>query len=451
MVHSRKSTSNNLQNRVKDVLRSKTKQNCHLAVALSGGIDSVVLLHLLVTLSKQMQFTLSAVHINHGISSNAVRWSKFCRDLCHAYDIPITVTQLNIRKESGVSLEAAARYGRYQVFNHLTSDYVILAQHLDDQAETLLLQLLRGAGTKGLGAMPILRKQTSDVAPQILRPLLDVSRSKIEEYAKQNTLNWINDESNDNTVFDRNFLRHEILPLLGKRYPAYQKTLSRSSHHLAEASDLLNELAEIDSKDCIISGKLQVNKLRLLSIPRAKNLLRFTLSQQGATLPSTTKLDDMLHQLLSSRIDAQLHIPFGNTEVRCYQGSMYVLPRKPPPKTEWQITWQGEKLLKLDNSNSFINFSHSKNMGINFQKLVENPVTIRQRLGGERFCPDCKRPRRSLKNLLQEASIPPWDRKILPLLFSGDQLVWVPGIGVECTFQVRQEESGLVPIWQVEQ
>jgi tRNA(Ile)-lysidine synthase len=262
MVHLRKSKSNNLLSDTQDVLLAHIQQGNHLTVALSGGVDSVVLLHSLVALSKSMQFTLSAVHVNHGISNNAKLWSQFCGNLCHAYDIPIYVAYLQIRKDPGLSLEAVAREQRYRVFDRMQADYVVLAQHLDDQAETLLLQLFRGAGIKGLSAMPVVRKQTSDNAPQILRPMLEISRSRIETYAKQHRLNWIIDESNDSLAFNRNYLRHEILPLLKKRYPNYPKTLLRTSRHLSEASSLLDELAEIDRAQCLASDRLQVDHLR---------------------------------------------------------------------------------------------------------------------------------------------------------------------------------------------
>ncbi len=448
MAHLRKPKSNNIFDSTKTVLSTYIKQDNHVIVALSGGIDSIVLLDMLNSLSKPMQFTLSAVHVDHGISQNAGQWCKFCCNLCNTLHIPITITHLKIRKEPGISLEATARHARYQVFNHLLADYVVLGQHQDDQAETLLLQLLRGAGTRGLAAMPVARKQESDKAPQILRPMLDVSRSSIQQYAKEKKLNWINDESNENITFDRNFLRHEIFPLLKKRYPTYQKTFLRASQHLAEASHLLDELAELDNRKCMTEGKLQIECLRKLNHPRAKNLLRYTLSQQGKSLPSTKKMADILQQLLTVGTDTKLHIPFGNIEFRCYKGIVNILPRRVIPDNGSLFIWHGEKQLVLNQLNGSIKFSHNKNSGIDLEKLNKNLVTIRLRSGGERFRPDCKRPRRRLKNLFQEALIPPWERNALPLLFSGEQLVWVPGIGIECEFQTTPGETGLVPTWE---
>ena len=448
MAHLRKPKSNNIIDLTRAALSTYIKQNNHVTVALSGGIDSVVLLDILNFLSKSMQFTLSAVHVDHGISHNAGKWCQFCSNLCQNLHIPITITHLKIKKEPSTSLEAAARQARYQVFNHLPANYVVLGQHQDDQAETLLLQLLRGAGTRGLAAMPVVRKQGSDDAPQILRPMLSVSRTFIAHYAKEKKLSWINDESNEDISYDRNFLRHEVFPLLKKRYPAYPATFSRASRHLAEASHLLDELAKLDYRQCIIDGKLRMQCFRQLSLTRAKNLLRYILSIQGIIQPSTKKMADILQQLFAVDTDTKLHIPFGKAEFRCYKGVIYILPRKVILDDDLLSIWNGEEQFALGQLNGLIRFSHKKNNGIDPDKLNEHLVTIRLRSGGERFRPNCQRPRRKLKNLFQEALIPAWERNMLPLLFSGDQLVWVPGIGVECEFQTATGKTGLVPTWE---
>ncbi|SOD42101.1 tRNA lysidine(34) synthetase TilS [Nitrosovibrio sp. Nv4] len=468
MANSRKSKSNSVFSKAENVLREQIQCGNHLAVALSGGVDSVVLLDFLVPLSAQMQFSLSAIHVNHGISINADQWSIFCRNLCRSSGVPLKVVRLKINQEPGVSLEATARDERYRVFGKLKADYVVLAQHLDDQAETLLLQLLRGAGVRGLGAMPVVRhfaaeinKQgigagTSELSggrPRILRPFLEVSRREIEDYASEHALQWITDESNDDISFDRNFLRHEFFPLLEKRFPSYRTTFMRASRHMAEASCLLDELAEADSKACVVPGKLHVEDLRNLGFLRAKNLLRYILAQQGAILPSTIKLEEILRQMLSSRPDTKLHLIFGNTEVRCFKGEVHVrsarsLRKGTSPVTEWRLVWKGEQELTIAELGGTLKLTRHEGAGLNLQKLSGQAVTIRPRRGGERLRPDCNRPRRSLKNLLREASLPPWEREALPLIFSEERLVCVPGIGVDCDFQAVAGEPGLLVEWQ---
>jgi tRNA(Ile)-lysidine synthase len=490
MASSRKSKSNSIKSKAEDILRQQVRRGGRLTVALSGGIDSVVLLHLLVPLSASMGFALSAIHVDHGISVNAGKWSAFCRDLCHGLGIFLETARLNIECEPGASLEAAARAGRYRVFATLQADYVVLGQHQDDQAETLLLQLLRGAGVKGLAAMPVIRDLPLDEAlwdeslavevnqelpggaflrdrPRILRPLLQVSRREIEDYARENSLRWIVDESNEDVSFDRNFLRHEVFPLLEKRFPAYRATFSRASRHMAEAADLLDELAETDGAG-LAAEKVHIEDLRKLSLPRARNLLRYTLARRGAVLPSTVKLDDILRQLLSSRCDSNPHVVFGDVEIRCFRGNIHLrkagqvwdasgeaaLPAVPVAAAAVvaPITWSGESELSLPHLGGILSFKRESRIGnevvIQLAKLSEQPVTVRMRGGGERLRPDCNRPRRSLKNLLREASLPPWERVALPLIFSGDHLVCVPGIGIDCAYQAASGEPGLVVEWR---
>ncbi len=448
MGHSRKSKPNNPFTAAQQILQTHIQPGQHLAVALSGGVDSVVLLHILTQLSDTLHFSLSAVHVHHGISRNAGLWSQFCCNLCHSLDVPIYVTYLQIRKENGLSLEAVARDQRYQVFSRSYGDFVVLAQHRDDQAETLMLQLLRGAGIRGLSAMPVIRKQSRQAAPQILRPLLHVSRYSIETYARHNHLNWINDESNDSIAYNRNFLRHEIFPRLSQRYPNYSATLQRASEHLSESLQLLDELAIIDSAQCLQEDKLIVDRLRSLSTPRAKNLLRYILIKQGAALPSSAKLEELLQQLSAVQADNHMQVRFGHTEIRCFKGLVHILTnRAASHRTDETYPWFGESELILPQTGGTIRFDKTMGTGLCAVKLSTDPVTVRFRQGGERFRPACNRPRRSLKNLMQEAVIPSWNRDTVPLLFCGEQLIWVPGIGIDCEFQVKSDQPGILPVW----
>ncbi|MXS84860.1 tRNA lysidine(34) synthetase TilS [Nitrosomonas sp. HPC101] len=432
-------------------LSAQVQPGDHLVVALSGGMDSVVLLHLLATLSKSMQLDVSAVHVEHGISAHSSQWSTFCQTLCDSLAIPLSTHRLKICKQPQKSLEALAREARYQIFRQIQADYVVLAQHQDDQVETLMLQLLRGAGIKGLSAMPTVRLFAPGKTIRLLRPLLNIPRSKIQKYAKFQKLSWVTDESNLDTSYDRNFLRHQILPLLEQRYPAYRKTLFRSTRHLGEAAHLLDELAKIDAQNTMIVDKLSLRGLRELDHARAGNLLRHLLAQRMTQLPSAVKLEEILCQLYNIQADNRFHFVVDTLEIRCHRGLIEFLPADALPKSILPVVWQGEQRLAIGSSKGVLEFTRQNNVGIHLAKLDQQIITIRSRSGGERFQPDCKRPRRSLKKILQEASLPPWKRNILPLLFCGDQLVWVAEIGIDCHFQTPKESTGLVVTWHSEQ
>lgn len=447
MASSRKPKQSSILEQIECTLREQVAEHNRLTVALSGGVDSVVLLHALHTLSCSMNFELSAVHVEHGISPFASQWSNFCQARCDALGVPLQISRLQVKKTPQVSLEAAARHARYQIFKQIQTDFIVLAQHQDDQVETILLQLLRGAGVKGLGGMPVARKLDTSGTVKLLRPLLDITRATIMQYAQQYQLEWVTDESNEDITYNRNFLRHNIFPLIEARLPAYRHTLSRAGCHLAEASHLLDELADSDSKFTMKNGELRIERLRQLSLPRAKNLLRYLFSQQDAMQPSTVKLAEILRQLLRAGDDTRLHLIFGEVEIRCFKGLVKIQPARIPPKITTPLIWHGEQTWILESLGGAIEWRRQANGGIDPQKLIDQSVTARLRIGGERFQPDCQRPRRSLKKILQEASIPPWERDTLPLIYSGDRLVWVPGIGIDCFFQALPGEWSIMPIW----
>jgi tRNA(Ile)-lysidine synthase len=412
-----------------------------VALALSGGLDSVVLFDLLLSLRDPNGFDFSAVHVHHGLSPNADRWQAFCAELCARHGIPFQAKHVSVPRLPGQSLEAQAREARYQALAQCGHDVLLLAQHADDQAETLFLQLLRGAGPKGLGAMPAAREMAGGTL--LLRPLLDVPRSLLEAYATRRHLRWVEDESNDDRAFDRNFLRHEVFPQLEQRFPAYRQTLGRASRHLGEMAGLLDDLAALDAREGLDGDTLDVHVLQALSLPRAANLLRYYLSLHDFPLPETERLHEALRQLREAKEDAQLRIRFGEFEIRRYRWRAVAQKVCMAPLPDWSLVWRGEE--RLDLPGTRLRFERCKGEGISLAMLENQTVTLRFRRGGERFQPSCSRPSRSLKNLLQEAEIPPWRRTSLPLLFCGEKLVWVPDIGVDCDYQASASESGVVP------
>lgn len=298
MAASRNNPSSSLPARVAAFLAARTTGAGRLSVGLSGGCDSVVLLQVLVDLGLGERF--DAVHVHHGLSPNAGRWASFCADYCRRLGVACHVEHVDVERHSGHGLEAAARMARYRAFAAIAADTLLLGHHQGDQAETLLFNLLRGAGVTGAAAIPADRRQGR---LRILRPLLGVSREEIEAYARAGQLEWIDDESNADTALTRNFLRHEVLTALAGRFPAAERNLAQAAGHFAEADALLGELAAIDWQDAADGEALQLAKMRAMSLPRLKNLLRHRLRQLGWQAPAAARLDEFARQLQSAGPD----------------------------------------------------------------------------------------------------------------------------------------------------
>ncbi|HLP99016.1 MAG TPA: tRNA lysidine(34) synthetase TilS [Sideroxyarcus sp.] len=441
MASSRKS---NLADTVAARLAPLLPKHSHILIGLSGGMDSSVLLHLLNQLTPRFQWRLSALHVHHGISRNADTWADFCGRLCAGYGIPLHVERVDIgplRDEHGI--EAAARKLRHAAFAKQSCDAVALAHHADDQAETLLLQLLRGAGIKGAAAMPAFKPAAAGI-PATLRPLLDVPRKELLEFAQQHSLQWVEDESNADERYPRNFLRHRMLPLLEQQFPACRDTLARSARHFAEAGDLLDELAQQDAPGLSGGGGLEVRLLRGLSHSRAKNLLRYFLHVRSVPMPHEAQLDEMLRQLLDAREDAAICVETGLWQVRRYQGKVYAVRALCEFDPALVLRWNGEAELEWPATGMLLSFGRTIGQGVSLDRLMRAPVTLRLRNGGESLCPRPGATPRSLKNLLQEYQVPPWQRERLPLLYSGDTLVAVVGVSIAAEFQAADHEAGLV-------
>ena len=444
MANSRK-LKFNLQERVSDTLAPVAPQGCSLLVGLSGGIDSVVLLHLLARLSPQFSWHISALHVHHGISPYADKWAVFCAELCAKYSIPLQVDRVDISPLRDMGIEAAARQLRHAALARQQVDYIALAHHRDDQAETLLLQLLRGAGVRGASAMPLLKSEKS--TPFLVRPLLDIERGELEAYANEHGLQWVEDDSNEDTSYPRNFLRHRVLPVLEQRFPAYRSTLARSARHFAEAAALLDELAAQDGSSAIKGECLSVEALRRQSSARGKNLLRYFLVQRGAPIPDATRLTEMLRQLCGAGEGAQIRITWQDWQLCCYRGHAYAMPIT-QPATDFAMIWQGEAEIILPASHGKLLFERVTGQGLSVAKLQQGVVTLRSRKGSESIQLDAARPRQSMRNLLQRQGVPPWQRALLPLLYCGDEMVLVPGVATSAVYAAQAGENGVLVSWQ---
>ena len=322
MAASRNSPSSNLPARVAAFLAARTSGDERLSVGLSGGCDSVVLLHALVATG--LGERLEAIHVHHGLSPNAGRWATFCTDYCRRLGVVCHVRQVEVARDSGVGLEAAARAARYQVFSRVAADTLLLGHHRGDQAETLLFNLLRGAGVTGAAAIPVARREGR---LRILRPLLDVSRGEIEAYAGAAQLEWIDDESNADTALSRNFIRHEVLTALAGRFPAAEKNLAQAASHFTEADALLGELATIDWQTAADGETLVLLKVRAMSPLRLKNLLRHRLRLLGWQVPAAVRLDEFVRQLQNAGPDRHPALDLAEGRMIAGRGRLRWVPR----------------------------------------------------------------------------------------------------------------------------
>jgi tRNA(Ile)-lysidine synthase len=316
MAVSRKSRSTELlPDAVARCLTRYTGDRDRLVVGLSGGVDSVVLLHAVRSGCNPVE----ALHIHHGLSPQADHWAGFCEDICRTWSIPLQIVRVEVERGSADGLEAAARRARHQVFDSASGDWLLLGHHRGDRAETLLFNLLRGAGVRGAGAMPERRGR-------LLRPLLDVGRGDIVDYARANGLEWVEDHSNADTRFSRNFLRHHIIPSLLRRFPAAEQRLAGAAARFAEAADLLDDLAREDLGEREPSFPIEVAVLARLPEPRARNVLRYLLAGHGVGIPSEERLSEALRQCLDAGPDRHPALVFGHYVIRRKAGRIVVDP-----------------------------------------------------------------------------------------------------------------------------
>ena len=431
-------------------LQSHPMQGASVCVGFSGGIDSTVLLHALwrilpmFTPEGETTFRLSAVHVHHGIAPVADAWAAFCQDCCARLDIPLRVVHVQVARDSGEGLEGAARRQRYDAFVDVEADWLALAHHRDDQAETVLLNLLRGAGVTGAAGMPATRAAAR--GPRFWRPLLDLSRKTLLDYANRHGLTWVDDGSNDDRHFRRNFLRHEILPQLETKFPGTDGVLARAAGHFSEAAELLADLAVLDLASVASSqGRIVVQGLARLTPARAKNLLRYVWANEGFRAPDERWINEALKQLATARPSSEICMSTADGELHVYRSEVYLRPRSPAVSVE-PVRWTGQ--VSLPWAGGRVRFNTCLGQGIRHNALNGAMVRLETRQGGERLKPDVRRPRRALRKLLQENGVPPWERVRLPLLWVGDQLAWVGGIGSEADFTCAPGETGLLPVWE---
>lgn len=287
-----------------------------VVVGYSGGLDSTVLLHAVKRVSVETGLVLSALHVHHGLSPNADAWADRCDEVCRILEIRLAVIEVRVPERSGEGIEAAARRVRHMALEEHPTDWILLAHHADDQAETVLHNLLRGAGVRGAAAMPELRGR-------VLRPLLAVSRESIHEYGQTRHLRWIEDESNSDTRYTRNFLRREILPAIKLRFPGAGEQLAAAALRFGEASDLLDELAHMDLQGSASAFPQRLALFRELSGARARNLLRAMLAWQHVQPPDEPRLNEFVRQLQTAATDRHPRIDLATYSLWCEAGQLH--------------------------------------------------------------------------------------------------------------------------------
>ncbi|MYN27926.1 tRNA lysidine(34) synthetase TilS [Duganella levis] len=422
-----------------------------IAIALSGGLDSSALLHLAHAYAQQHELTLCALHIHHGLSPNADAWLAHCEQQCAALNISFEARRIQLQDAKKSGTEAAARKARYAALGALCKEHdaqlLLTAHHLDDQAETVLLQLLRGSGPAGLSGMDAANTAASLLQNDNLvmaRPLLQVARKQLESYVAQQGVTHIHDESNDDPRYARNALRHTVMPALEQHFPGFQERFARSAQHAQSATRLLTELAEQDLIATQDGDQLDISKLRALSQDRAYNLLRHWFATRGYSMPSTAWLAEMLTQLLEAKYDAQLLVTHPDCHVRRYRDRLHLTPKLAElegqredqfdDKPGTAFRWNGETELAFPAYGGILHFEavEEGQDGLDPDWLRSQPLLIEFRRGGEKLKPAHNRPTRAIKYHYQALDIPAWERGRLPVVKNAKELLFAAGIGMDC-------------------
>ena len=425
----------------------------HIWVGYSGGLDSHALLYALASTNSELtklipDVKICALHVHHGLNKAADQWQEHCVTVCQSLSIPLEIVHVDASPAPGESPEAAARNVRYQAFNQViqNGDCLLTAHHQDDQAETVLLQLLRGSGPRGLAAMPACTEFGNGWH---VRPLLNFSRSELENYAQQKGLDWIEDSSNIDTRFDRNFIRHEILPVLKSRWPAAASTISRAAGHSAEASRILDEVAGMDLQEVRLqqSGQLSVSGLKNLSDTRKRNCLRVWLHGQGLPLPTTVQLEHVIHDVLDAAQDATPYVHWQGAEIRRYRDALFAMPPLPGHDATQVIDWDCHQPLSIPGLSGGLRAIPVMGKGLQASRCLKGGIQVRFRRGGELCQPVGRSHTHAVKKLMQEYGVPPWERDRIPMFYLNDRLAGVGKLWVCEGFQAREGEKGLEMDW----
>lgn len=417
-----------------------------VVVAYSGGVDSTVLLSATAALRHELPWPVRAIHVNHRLNPDAASWAEHCSQTAAALGIELEQHEVTLSNVARHGVEAAARDARYAALRQgLRGEEVLLtAHHADDQAETLLLALMRGTGVRGLSGMPACRRFGSGWH---VRPLLSYRRTMLIEWATAQGLRWIDDPTNSSAQFSRNFLRADILPRLQARWPQAVEQLQSAATHLAESSVLLDDLARIDFAHCGCGVAVDTVGLQSLSDARQRNLLRWWLRERGARAPSSAVLAHLRRSVAAAADDRVPYTDIDGVRVLRHRRLLYAEPLARllpiPPPQPW--CWQQPLRLPAGAGRLLAVTAHGE--GLVRARLPE-ALDVRFRSGGEQLRLPAAKIHRTLKNLLQEAHVLPWWRERLPLLYVGEQLCAVGDLWIDAAVQAGEGEPGVKIVWE---
>ena len=437
-----------------------------IAIACSGGLDSMALLRLAHAWTTEQGIPLFVFHVHHGLSPNADAWLAHCAAASAAIGAVFDHRSVEVVKgKDGVEL--AARKLRYRALGAMCAEHgvplLLSAHHLDDQAETVLLQLLRGSGPAGLSGMEVSSRMPALLGvPDLVlaRPLLSLSRATLEQYAASAGLAWVEDESNSDPRFTRNALRHAVMPAIAASFPGYQQRLARGAAHVESAQRILDEVASQDLAACMEGETVILARMQTFSRDRIDNLLRHLFAQRGLAMPSTAWLGEMVSQLLSARDDAQLKVTHPACHIRRHRGKLHITPRLPDlagmrdpddegvfEKPGQSFRWNGEPSMAFPAYGGVLHFNEA-DTGFDPAWLRAQPLIIDFRKGGERLKPAANRPTRSLKQHYQTLGVPSWERERAPIVSAGGAVLFAAAIGMDCQ-HVQTGQGGRIALrWE---
>lgn len=408
-------------------------------IGYSGGVDSHVLLHCCASIAL-LKDKLTAVYVHHGLQVEAESWAKHCEKTAKDQGVKFLTLRVNAQAAQGESPEEAARNARYAALKSLidVGDVLLLAQHREDQLETVFLQLFRGSGLRGLSGMPELMAFGVGV---MLRPLLNTPKQAISDYAHAYQLNWVEDPSNQSNDYDRNFLRNTVVPLLKQRWPAIDKTVSRSAKHCADAQVLVEEVADELFSVVFnpVDNTLSISQLMEHHSHSQQLIIRHWFRRLGLKMPAQAKVGRILNEVVAAAGHRDPLLSGQGYSIRRYRDKLYCL-KQPVPEAQQDRVWPAEQAsIKITDDQTLSCVPASK--GILREQWQKAKVEVRFRRGGEKICLSGRQGHHSLKNLFQEAAIPPWERDVMPLIYLDDTLAAVGDKWISATFYSEKTED----------